>query len=490
MTKSKLIGILKSFDRNQFKRFGQFVSSPFFNSNPTLVKLYGVIQKYHPGFPEQHLHKQEVFSKIYPAKKYNDGAMRNLISDMMDLAQKFIVQLSVDENSFDTELSLLGYFNLMKLDDLFEKKIQKVEDFFSKSPVNEEVFFSNLRFLEREKQLFYSTRNKEYLDRESGFKENLYAIYSFLFDLFRAAHNALNRKYTYNDSSLLDYINELSTIINIDKLIYYFKSKNFEYSEIIEQYYLSYLALIKLDDDEHFYRFRQSLKTNHKKFSVYALYNLILSYENCCTYKIQEGKYDFIEKYIDFQKWMDSNKISSTPEKYYYNSLRFINTITYACYLKDFEWIDEYIKKYLKRLNPEFKISIEHLADAYVNFENGNYDDSLMHLGSVNYDHFLIKLYIRELSLLIYYEIGNIESAYLMIDSFHHFLSTNKLVSELHKKKYTKFLKIYKELLGLREGHSVKTANELRLETKENMLSLRPRSAKWLLEKISEFEEK
>jgi hypothetical protein len=248
--------------------------------------------------------------------------------------------------------------------------------------------------------------------------------------------------------------------------------------------------VLNIHDDKSFNRLRLGIEKSHKSFSEYALYNLILVFENCCTGRIQAGRFEFIEKYINFQKRLNEKNITSTPEKYYYNSLRFINTVTYGCYLKDFNWLEQYIKKYLNRLNPEYQKSIGHLTQAYINFEQGNYDNSLMNLGLVNYDHFLIKLYIRELSLLIYYETGNIESSYLMIDSFHHFLSTNKSVSEIHRKKYSKFLGIYKDLLGLKLGHSEKTARSLRAETMNNLQVLRPRSAKWLLEKIDELEKK
>jgi hypothetical protein len=490
MFKSRLIIILKTFDGSQFKRFGQFLRSPFFNTNTTIIKFYDIISKYHPGYPENQLDKKKIFAELYPGKKYNDGAMRNLVSDMMNLAQKFIIHSSVLENSIDMELSLLGYFNQNKLDEQFEKKIQKVENNFSKSLLNEEVLFTSLRLLEREKQLFYSTRNRENVDPKTGIKENLYALYSYLFALFRSAHNALHHKYTFNDNSLYEYINKISALININNLIPFFKENKFEYSDILEMYYLSYLSLINLDDDKSFHRFRTSVEKNYINFSEYALYNLILIFENCCTFRIQAGRFDFIEKYINFQKWLDSKNIISTPEKYYYNSLRFINTITYGCYLKDFDWLEQYMKKYLNRLSPEYQKSIYHLSYAYIDFEKNRFDSSMNHLGNVNYDHFLIKLYTRELSLLNYYEIRNFESAYLMIDSFHHFLAANKSVSEIHRKKYSKFMWIYKELLRMKIGHSEKTAGSLRKETMENIHILRPRSAKWLLEKIDDLEKK
>jgi hypothetical protein len=488
MSKSRLIDILRTFNQSQIKRFGKFLNSPFFNTNQTIIKYYDIIGKYHPDFPEDQLDKKKIFESLYPGKAYNDGAMRNLVSDMVSLAHKFIIHASVTENSLDMELLLLSYFNQNKLDEQFEKKINKTENDFSKSLLNEEELFTSLRLLEREKQLFYSVRNRENIHSETSFRENLYGLYSYLFALFRSAHNALHHKYTFNDNSLYEYINKISAIININNLISFFKANKFEYSDILEMYYLSYLSLINLNDDKSFQQFRLSIEKNYRNFSEFALYNLMLIFENCCTFRIQEGRIEFIKKYIDFQKWLDRNNITSTPEKYYYNSLRFINTVAYGCYLKDFDWLEQYIKKYLNRLSPEYQKSIYHLTYAYIDFEKGKFDSSANHLRNVNYDHFLIKLYVRELSLLNYYETGNIESAYLMIDSFHHFLSTNKSVSEIHRKKYSKFLGTYKEVLGLKIGHSEKTVSSLRKDIMKNIRELRPRSSKWLLEKIDDLE--
>lgn len=86
MQKSTVIEILRTFTQDELKEFEDFVSSPYFNKNKSINKLYDVVRKYHPDFKSDDIKKENLWKRIYPGKKYNYGTMKNLIFDLNRLA--------------------------------------------------------------------------------------------------------------------------------------------------------------------------------------------------------------------------------------------------------------------------------------------------------------------------------------------------------------------------------------------------------------------
>ena len=68
MKKSKLISVLQAFDREDLKRFGEFLDSPYFNKNKELVRLYALLRKQAPGFPESRVDRYFIWRQLYPRR--------------------------------------------------------------------------------------------------------------------------------------------------------------------------------------------------------------------------------------------------------------------------------------------------------------------------------------------------------------------------------------------------------------------------------------
>jgi hypothetical protein len=50
MKNSKLASLLSKLSQKEFKEFGKFVKSSYFNTNSNIIKLYDLIAKYFPDF--------------------------------------------------------------------------------------------------------------------------------------------------------------------------------------------------------------------------------------------------------------------------------------------------------------------------------------------------------------------------------------------------------------------------------------------------------
>ena len=65
MENFKIIQVLRSFNRKDVKRFGEFVASPYFNKNKSVKKLFDVFEKYHPDFDNRNFTLENVYKKVF-----------------------------------------------------------------------------------------------------------------------------------------------------------------------------------------------------------------------------------------------------------------------------------------------------------------------------------------------------------------------------------------------------------------------------------------
>jgi len=121
-------------------------------------------------------------------------------------------------------------------------------------------------------------------------------------------------------------------------------------------------------------------------------------------------------------------------------------------------------------------------AMALLSFEMNDFEKALEFTGKVNYELFVFKYDIKLLLLKIFYEKNCYEEALSLIDSFKHFLSGNKTVSEYYRNNYMLFLKYYKELLNMKIYNSTEDLELLKnkINSEKNLIS-----KTWLLEKIT-----
>ena len=64
MTNSKLIQLIRTFSKDEFKTFGKFVRSPFFYKDKAVIKLYDSLKSFYPEFDNDGLTKQQIAKKI------------------------------------------------------------------------------------------------------------------------------------------------------------------------------------------------------------------------------------------------------------------------------------------------------------------------------------------------------------------------------------------------------------------------------------------
>src|SRR4030095_1171912 len=105
MKDTKIIKFLSLFTKEEFKKFGLFVSSPYFNRLNNVTRLYAILKKYHPDFKSKSLTKENIYKKIFPGQKYDDVKIRALFSYLLALAEKFIASQVLHADEINLKLA-------------------------------------------------------------------------------------------------------------------------------------------------------------------------------------------------------------------------------------------------------------------------------------------------------------------------------------------------------------------------------------------------
>jgi hypothetical protein len=87
MRRSFITELLQKFTPKQLKEFGEFVHSPFFNKNESVVSLFDYLRLNHPEFKPEKIEKEYIYKKLYSASVYNDSFMRMVIFKLTSLAE-------------------------------------------------------------------------------------------------------------------------------------------------------------------------------------------------------------------------------------------------------------------------------------------------------------------------------------------------------------------------------------------------------------------
>ena len=65
MLPSNTVEILKNLNKSDFKKLGDFLKSPYFNSKETIYLLFKEIEKQSPEFEKERFEYKRIYKKIY-----------------------------------------------------------------------------------------------------------------------------------------------------------------------------------------------------------------------------------------------------------------------------------------------------------------------------------------------------------------------------------------------------------------------------------------
>ena len=495
MILKRLIEILKSFDKEELKKFERFVRSDYFNTNESITKLFKSIKKFYPQFDSPSLTQEKLFKRIYGTRKFDDKTFRYLITEVLELAEKFIAVSAYEKRPIDEKKILIEELLTKKLFGQANRHLKILGREFEHEPVFSLDNISNKRELAiLWHQLSISLDKQEPLaDKRIELTEYLifYAVtelanmFSVLVGIKRIYNIDFDDRIVESFIKNLDYKSMLKNLDSIESSLKDSKSKQITVNAF-KAYLCFMITFLELKDEKYFYRMKGIIKDNSNLFSKEDLYNLYGMLGSCCHLKreaIDDIKY--LKEYFEIEKDALAKGLLTHYEEQFMQAGGFITLFHTAISLNELDWAEKFVGQYIEKISPELRDDIYNYSNAQFYFGKGEFEKSLELINKVKFKYVQFKLYVRDLMLKIYYELNYFEEAFSLIDSYGHFLTSNKRVSPRMRNQNQHFLSFTKDLLKIKTDSDIKTnPTDIKNEImKCSVVAYKP----WLLEKATKL---
>ena len=479
MISSRAIELLQSLNEDEFRKFGLFVRSPYFNKEKIQAKFYDAIKKYYPGFDQRGFNKETIFAKIFPSKKYNDGVIRNILSTTLHLAENFLAHNKLETDDFYLLYNTISELNRRKQNKLFERKADAISSILQNEDIFDGEFFYK-RFQLAEEIRKFNDRQKSTLDvkKEDLTKISDHLTISFMIKILRihiyiASTNKYMFKYEHN-KILMDGI-EQQIVLNYDtykKHIYLI-------------YYFNFYMLIKTREEKYFFDLHGLFKQYYSKLNRIDIKDTFTILANYSYLKINNGELKFLKHQFEIYRQNIETGFYK-GERGFLSHILFINVVVTGLEAGESEWIRDFIGKYGTDLDPVNRGNTVIFCNAFYQFWNKNYSEALNLASAVKTDDLSYKHQIKSLYLKIYFELNETESFYSHVDSYKHFISAGKNTGEQIRPQINSYINYSKKLFDLKCGADFTDVDTAMLKNEiinDKALINKP----WLLRKLEEL---
>ena len=99
MQDSKLILLVKTFNKEDWRWFKKFLLSPYFNNREELLPFFDYLRSKSTNFETKSIKKEKVFQKLFPKEKYDEKKISYLMNYLLSAAERFLAQKKIETQS-------------------------------------------------------------------------------------------------------------------------------------------------------------------------------------------------------------------------------------------------------------------------------------------------------------------------------------------------------------------------------------------------------
>jgi hypothetical protein len=126
MKDTKLSEILLKLSKIEFRNLEEFLLSPFFNKNQSILKLYYILKDNYHLLSTGMVAQQDIFKQIFPREKFDDVKSRKLLSNFTKLVEQYLVILEIENSKVNKNIILLNAFKDRNIIKSFESLKQVI----------------------------------------------------------------------------------------------------------------------------------------------------------------------------------------------------------------------------------------------------------------------------------------------------------------------------------------------------------------------------
>lgn len=437
-SQSKLFELLRGFTKEEFKRFGLFVKSPFFNKSKTLEKLYGFFKKNLNRLDSPKITKENISSVIYPGEKYDDANVRKLLSNFTKLAEEFMLQTVLSEKSYERgNLLAEGYYH-KHIVKFAEQEINELRKNYLNTGFRDSDYYRNMYETER---IFFALKSSAMKNPEEQINKA-----SFLVDLYYISvkllhfYTILNLKLHYNKQVNFDSW-------AFDDIVRFIEKHRNELEKKHKSLYADYLSvkmMLNPDNAAPFETLASFISVNRNYFVSTEKHRMYIYLYNHSLYRYNKGYVSSPREVFGVIKEMESENV---PLWHYFAfHMYYVNAVKYSSSLTEYRWAEEFMKNRREKIQGEIRDETFSLAMANYYFSKKDYANAMKYLVNVDYPNYSFYLGAKIMLIKIYWELSETEGVLSAIDAVRKFLQRKELIPERLMESATNFINCVSKL--------------------------------------------
>ncbi len=449
MINSQLLEALRSLDKNEFREFGKFVNSPFFNNRSEVLRFFGVLKEFYPEFKSKRITEELIFKKVYPLKKFSPVLLRKLSSLLTNLLFDFFAISRFQSGKIEYNVKLIDSLRERKLNKLFEKRVKSLEELINDSPHTFGLYENRFTFTTIKNGYFLHTDENQMI---KGFQKEMDDFMEYFLSVILLLYIRLSEwSKARNISFDLKFY---------DEVLMHLKKYDYNHIPLVSLYY-NMLMLLKTEEEKYYYELQNGRIKFEKLITPMDDYNIAVALMQYCYKKVQKGDTEFRRQQFEVVNLiLEKNMIPPGNIEPYF----FINSIRNAAIIEEFDWCSDFIEKYKSRLNKDRLKETLYFSNALIAFYKSKYEDALKYISSFNTERSTLKTEFRNIQLVIYYELNYTDELLSLIDSYRHFLNRDKDIAEKTKELSLEFIRIVSKLIRYSHDEDVESAVLLKNE--------------------------
>ncbi|MBS1493839.1 MAG: hypothetical protein JST55_10020 [Bacteroidetes bacterium] len=444
--------ILRFLSAKDIKKLGNFVKSPYFNTNPAIEKLYELIRIHHPDFKEEAFELKSVFQKIYPGKEFKEQTIRNLYTELNMLLKKFIGMEELESSGCEFDSYIVAGLTKRGHYSISENFIKKSYDKnYEQSLFDMEMFFYFFRLGSA------SINNKGYLQKNLS-KARLDTVHSVLekLTMFFLAET-LNISIEVFDINIYNPAEKKDTVADeflknqdMRKFILYLESTNNRYASFIKIRYLLYYYQIQDFNENNYYELKSEIFKTIKSVKKFDQLSFVTILVHLVTKKILPVNRKFSREIFEFAELFQSLNIFTENSLLKISLGLFRNFFTVAIILRKYEWTENFINEYAPYLSEELRENEINYSMGILSFKQGEYEKSLDYFNKFKMKDIGEKINARFYMMMNYIEMKAYESALSVLLTIKQFY-LDKEIPEVYSVLMEDAIKFFNEIIRAEE---------------------------------------
>ena len=463
---SRLVMVLKTLSRKEWRGFGAFVLKETGNSSEE-TRLWNLLDSAYPKFTNDRTDRSVVLETLYGKRETDDRKLRRCMNRMTELVNRFLVQVENQSDPIGMQLQLLSQFTKRELVKHHGSLAGKLTVKLNELPKNLTWYLHDYSIDRESEKLLENHSGRVSNSNMETLSEKLDVF--FMVSKLKQACAAYTRQRLFREQHDLGLLQPILRHLRQNPP-----------SEPLLQLYLACVLMMQNErDPKHYALLKQLLESRTENVSTKDIQDLHVIAQNHCIRAINLGDPTYVPELFSLYKLgLKKHVVQRDPTNF---APAFKNIVSVAVKLEAYDWAEQFINENARLLGSKYERDYLRYNLAQLNFARGQFLDCRALIHGERFKDPFIKLNVRILLLKTYYELDQLDNVEAELENFKQFLHRNKQLS-YHRKNCQNLMTFLKRTLYLKPG------DEIGMKRLKDQVSVAKQLSerKWLIEKLLE----